>query len=174
MTTIIDLDAARREVQHPDGIHVLFDKHRFVFPAELPATALDTLLSEELDLVGLLGDLAVTTSNSVAGEAIELLTKRPRFPKQFWKGIQDLYAVLLGPEQHKAFTDCRPSLGDYVRLTKALAREYGVSMGKLFGLSGFSESSGETSNPTSPDSTASTPVASGSAPDSPTSSASAD
>ncbi|MGI5337654.1 hypothetical protein ACQEVS_09785 [Streptomyces sp. CA-181903] len=174
MTTLIDLDAARREVQHPDGIAVLFRKRRFVFPAELPATALDTLLSEELDLAGFLGDIAITTSSSIAGEAIELLTKRPRFPAQLWKGFQDLYEALLGEEQYKEFIGCRPSFGDYVRLTKALAREYGVSLGKLFGLSGSSSTSGETSNPISSDSTGSTPEASGSNPGSQASSESAD
>ncbi|RLU86269.1 hypothetical protein CTZ27_25165 [Streptomyces griseocarneus] len=174
MSPFIDLDAARREVQHPDGIIARFGGRDFVFPAELPADSLNTLLSEELDLVGLLGDLMVTTNTSVAGEAIEVLTKRPTFLKKFWAGFQELYKVLLGEEQFEAFVACRPWIGDYVRLTKGLAREYGVSLGKSFGLVSSSQSDGETSSQTSPDTTVSMPAESGSTPGSPASSGSAD
>jgi hypothetical protein len=174
MSYVIDLDAERREVQYPHGIPVKFAGEQFIFPAELPADALDPLLSDELDLVGLLGDVI----NSADGEAgisdiITALFRRPRLPRAFLAAVRDTYAILLG-EQYAQFAEARPSLGDFVRLTVGLAKVYGVELGKLFRSADSSENDGATSSPTSPATTGSTPDASGSAPDSPASSVSGD
>ncbi|KIF04154.1 hypothetical protein PL81_20285 [Streptomyces sp. RSD-27] len=172
MSFAIDLDAERREVQHPNGITVLLRGEQFLFPAEVPADALDPLLSDELDLVGLLSDIVGTKAASVSGEVIELLFKRPKLPRQFLAAVKDIYRILLGDDGFASFVAVRPSIGDYVRLTKALIAVYGVDLGKLFGSDDSSENDGETSNPTSAASTNSTPAASGSGQDSPASSAS--
>lgn len=174
MSFVIDLDAERREVQYPHGIPVLFCDEQYLFPAELPADALDPLLSDDLDLVGLLADLMRTDSGSAVGEVIELLFKRPRLPAQFLAAVRETYAILLGEEQHARFTAARPFISDYIRLTTALIRVYGVDLGKLFGSADSSSSDGATSSPTSPASTDSTPEASGSDLDNPDSSGSAD
>ncbi|MER5482640.1 hypothetical protein ABT024_05400 [Streptomyces sp. NPDC002812] len=173
MSFAIDLDAERREVQYPHGIPVLLKKEQFLFPAEVPADALDPLLSDDLDLVGLLADIVGTRGATVSGEVVELLFKRPKLPRQFLTAVKDIYRILLGDEGFAAFTAVRPSIGDYVRLTKALVAVYGVDLGKLFGSDDSSENDGETSSPTSADSTESTPAASGSGPATTGSSASA-
>lgn len=88
--------------------------------------------------------------------------------------MRETYKILLGEEQYATFASKRPSLGDYVRLTTGLAGLYGVELGKLLRSADSSENDGATSSPTSPGTTASTPEASGSAPDSQDSSASGD
>ncbi|MFJ4342696.1 hypothetical protein [Streptomyces sp. NPDC088915] len=173
MSYAINLDARRREVQYPHGIPVIFREEQYLFPAELPADALDPLLSDDLDLVGLLTDLMRTDSGSATGEIIELLFKRPRLPRQFLAAVRETYAILLG-EDYKRFAGARPSVPDYVWLSTALIRVYGVDLGKLFGSAGSSAPDGTTSSPTSSGTTDSTPAASGSDPDSPASSDSAD
>ncbi|CAM5235563.1 hypothetical protein [Streptomyces griseomycini] len=170
---VIDLDAERREVQYPHGIPVRLGGEQFLFPAELPAEALDPLLSDELDLVGLLGEV-IESADGDAGvsEVIAALFRRPSLPRKFLGAVRETYAILL-LEQYEDFTKQRPSVGDYVRLTTGLARVYGVELGKLFRSADSSENASETSNPTSPATTTdSTPEASGSAPGSQDSSAS--
>ncbi|MER6109385.1 hypothetical protein [Streptomyces hirsutus] len=167
MSFVIDLDAERREVQYPDGIPVKFKGEQYIFPAELPAEALDPMLSDELDLVGLLGEV-IESADGDAGvsEVINAVFRRPALPRKFLEAVRATYAILLS-EQHKDFLAARPSIGDYVRLTTGLTRVYGVELGKLFRSVGSSENASETSNPTSPASTTdSTPGASGSAQDS--------
>ncbi|MFE3644869.1 hypothetical protein ACFXOM_28485 [Streptomyces sp. NPDC059169] len=170
MSFVIDLDAERREVQHPDGIPVKFGGEQFIFPAELPADALDPILSDELDLVGLLGEV-IDSADGDAGvtEVVTSLFRRPSLPRKFLTAIRETYAILLG-DQHEDFLKARPFIGDYVRLTTALTRVYGVELGKLFRLGDSSASDSQTSNPTSPATTKSTPDASGFVPDSPGSS----
>ncbi|MFD0353008.1 hypothetical protein ACFVHW_04550 [Streptomyces sp. NPDC127110] len=170
---VIDLDADRREVQYPHGIAVHFNKEQFLFPAEVPADALDPLLSDELDLVGFLGDLVRSSGGGSVTEIIDLLFRRPRLPLQFYAAVKELYRILLGEDQYAVFLKLRPSIGDYVRLTTALARVYGVDLGKLFASGSSSETGSETSSPTSPGSTGSTPAESGAGLESPASSASA-
>ncbi|MER6616264.1 hypothetical protein [Streptomyces xantholiticus] len=170
----IDLDAERREVQYPDGINVRLRDHGFRFPAELPADALTPLLSEELDLMGLLGDLVRSQSGGSTWEVIDLVLRRRDLPRQFDQAVKDTYKTLLGEEAFERFLSISPSIGDYVRLTKALAKLYGVELGKLFGLGDSSKNAGEMSSPTSADSTTdSTPAEPGAAPAIPDSSASA-
>ncbi|PNG22425.1 hypothetical protein [Streptomyces cahuitamycinicus] len=174
MSYVIDLDAERREVQHPDGIPVKFRGEQFIFPAELPAAALDPILSDELDLVGLLGDV-INSSDGDAGikEVVNALFRRPSLPRKFLEAIRATYGILL-EGQNEDFLERKPSVPDYVRLTTGLARVYGVDLGKLFRSADSSETDGATSSPTSPASTESTPDASGSAPDNPNSSDSDD
>ncbi|WP_256975411.1 hypothetical protein [Streptomyces sp. CS159] len=168
------MDAERREVLYPDGIPVKFRGEQFIFPAELPAAALDPILSEELDLVGVLGDV-IASADGDAGvqQVIGALFRRPALPLKFLEAIRQTYAILL-EDQTQDFLDRKPSVPDYVRLTTGLARVYGVELGKLFRLGASSGSDSQTSNPTSPDTTASTPDASGFVPDNPDSSESGD
>ncbi len=170
MSFVIDLDAERREVRYPDGIPVKFGGEQFIFPAELPAEALDPILSEELDLVGLLGDI-IESSDGDAGvtEVVTALFRRPALPRKFLDAIRQTYAILLR-DQYEGFLKQRPFIGDYVRLTTALTRVYGVELGKLFRSVGSSANDSQTSNPTSPATTDSTQEASGSDQDSPDSS----
>ncbi|RSS97260.1 hypothetical protein EF903_01695 [Streptomyces sp. WAC05292] len=174
MSFAIDLDAERREVQYPNGIPVQLRGEQFIFPAEVPADALDPLFSPELDLMGILGDIVNVQGTTTTGEIIDLLFRRPSLPMRFVAAVKDIYRALLGDDAFAAFASARPSIGDYVRLSKRLVAIYGVDLGKLYSSAGSSASGGPTSNPTSPDITSSTPEASGSAPDSRGSSASAD
>ncbi|MCX4677605.1 hypothetical protein OG413_20245 [Streptomyces sp. NBC_01433] len=182
-TYVIDLDAGRREATHPDGIPVLFNKDLLVFPAELPADALDPLLADELGLVALLGEV-IDAADGDAGlsDVMNALFRRPQLPRKFMAAVKESYAILLDAEYDDAhrlqdgpfkdFLAAKPSLGDYVRLTMGLTRVYGVELGKLFRSDDSSENNSATSNPTSAGSTDSTPDASGSAPGSKDSSAS--
>ncbi|MGW3627870.1 hypothetical protein [Streptomyces sp. NPDC000880] len=168
----IDLDAERREVQYPHGIPIKFCEEQFMFPAELPADALDPILSDELDLVGLLGEVLESADGDAGvGEVVVALFRRPKLPRQFLAAVKETYAILLGEEQYEAFLEKRPFITDYVRLTIGLSRVYGVELGKLFRSADSSASDSATSSPTSPDTTTdSTPAASGSDPGSPASS----
>ncbi|MGG7574086.1 hypothetical protein [Streptomyces sirii] len=163
MSFVIDLDAAeRREVQHPHGIPVLYRDEQFIYPAELPAKTLDPLLSDDLDLVGLLRDIVAASENPTAATVIDLIFKRPHLPRHFVDAIYEVHRILLGKEEYQRFEDLNPSLPAYIRLTIGLIKVYGVDLGKLFGLGGSSESDGETSSPTSAGSTTgSTPEESG-------------
>ncbi|MGX1268098.1 hypothetical protein [Streptomyces phaeoluteigriseus] len=174
MSFVIDLDAERREVQYPDGIPVKFGGEQFIFPAELPADALDPILSDDLDLVGLLGDV-IDSADGDAGvsEVVAALFRRPTLPRKFLVAIRETYGILLG-DQHEEFLAKRPFIGDYVRLTTGLIKVYGVELGKLFRSADSSASDSQTSSPTSPVSTESTPDVSGFVPDNPDSSDSAD
>lgn len=171
MSFVIDLDAAaRREVQHPHGIPVLHQGEQFIYPAELPARALEPLLSEKLDLVGLLRDIIEASENPTASVVIDLVFKRPHLPRHFVDAIYEVHRILLGKEEYQRFEELGPSLPAYVRLTTALIKVYGVDLGKLFGLGSSSESDGETSSPTSASTTGLTPEESGGSQESPASS----
>lgn len=171
MSFVIDLDAAeRREVRHPHGIPVKYRNEQFLYPAELPAKTLDPLLSDELDLVGLLRDVFNASENPTAAVVVDLLFKRPRLPRQFIHAIYEVHRTLLGKEEYARFEDLNPSVPAYIRLTVGLIKVYGLDLGKSFGLLGSSETAGETSSPTSPASTASTPEEPGSNPENPASS----
>jgi hypothetical protein len=176
MSFAIDLDAARREVQYPHGIPVLLHGEQFNFPAEIPADCLDPLFSDDLDLMGVLRDIVNAEDGSTtAGEIVEVIFRRPQLPARFYAAVKDIYKELLGEETFTEFKAVRPSIGDYVRLTKALVTVYGVDLGKLFRSGSSSASDSATSSPTSPASTTdSTPEAPGSAPVSPGSSGSGD
>ncbi|WP_435244692.1 hypothetical protein [Streptomyces sioyaensis] len=168
MSFVIDLDAAeRREVQYPNGIPIKYREEQFIYPAELPAKALDPLLSDELDLVGLLRDVVEASENPTASVVIDLVFKRPQLPRRFVDAIYEVHRILLGREEYERFEELGPSLPAYIRLTMGLVKVYGVDLGKLFGLGDSSESDGETSSPTSADSTTGlTPEESGDSPES--------
>ncbi|MEU8540911.1 hypothetical protein AB0C52_13140 [Streptomyces sp. NPDC048717] len=171
MSFVIDLDdAARREAKYPHGIPVHFGGEQFLYPAELPAKALDPLLTDELDLVGLLRDIFNASENPTAATIIDLLFKRSRLPRQAVEAIYQVHRVLLGEEQYARFEDLNPSVPAYIRVTVALVKVYGLDLGKSCGLVGSSENGGETSSPTSPASTVSTPAESGASLESPASS----
>ncbi|AXI91307.1 hypothetical protein SAM9427_36660 (plasmid) [Streptomyces sp. ETH9427] len=173
-TYAIDISAERREVQFPHGIAVKMRKDwSLLFPAEIPADALDPLLSDELDLMGLLGEVVNSSGEVGTSEVIDLLFRHASLPRKFIAAVKDIYRELLGEDEFEDFKAHRPSIGEYVRLTKALVAVYGVDLGKLFGLGVSSGSDSETSSPTSPDTTSSTPEASGADQESPDSSDSA-
>jgi hypothetical protein len=166
-TYAIDISAERREVQFPNGIAVkMREDWALLFPAELPADALDPLLSDDLNLMGLLGEVVSGSGEIGTSEVIDLLFRHATLPRDFVAAVKNIYKELLGEEEFEDFTARKPSIGEYVRLTKALASVYAVDLGKLFGLGGSSANGGTTSSPTSPDSTESTPAESGSSQDS--------
>ncbi|WP_328491175.1 hypothetical protein [Streptomyces zaomyceticus] len=172
---VLDMTAERREITYPDGIAVKFtSKLDLYFPAELPADALDPILSDELDLVGLIGDIFNSTEGDAGvAEVVAGIFRRPTLPRKFLAAVRETYRILLEAGiagQHQAFLEAKPSLSDYVRLTTGLAKVYGVELGKLFKSPASSESDGATSSPTSPATTESTPDASGFVPDNPDSS----
>ncbi|MER8103297.1 hypothetical protein [Kitasatospora sp. NPDC094016] len=171
---LIDLDAPKREVTHPNGISVLLGGESFLFPAELPLDALDPLLANNLDLPGLAAQvIADEKNNNIAGGIVDLLLTRPHLPRTFLAALRDVYLLLLGVEQFERFTAQRPSIADYVRLTRALIKAYGVSLGKLSGSPTSPAAGGTTSSTTSPTTTGETPATSGAAPATPPSSESA-
>ncbi|MFI6142331.1 hypothetical protein ACIBCC_29590 [Streptomyces griseus] len=172
MSYAIDISAARREVQFPSGIYTkISDDIAVTFPAELPLEALDPILSEKLDLVGLIGD--IVQADGVDGldvsKVLAAIFRRPTLLPKFLAAVRESFEVLLG-DNHPEFLEAKPSSGDYVRLTIALSKVYGVELGKLLGLDISVGSDSPTSSPTSPATTGSTPAASGSAPGTPTSS----
>lgn len=170
-TYAIDISAERREVQFPNGIAVKMRKDwSLMFPAELPADALDPLLSDKLNLMGLLSEVVNASGDIGTSDVIDLVFRHANLPREFVAAVRDIYKELLGKQEFEAFVGHKPSVPEYVRLTKALATIYAVDMGKLFGLGGSSANGGATSSPTSPASTGSTPAESGSTQDSPDSS----
>ncbi|MGW0033084.1 hypothetical protein ACWDXD_25115 [Streptomyces sp. NPDC003314] len=172
---VIDAVAARREANRPANLPVHWTEDLdLYFPAELPLDALDPLLSDDLDLFGLIGEIVQAAAGD-AGElnvtdVVKAVFRRPRLPKKFLEAVRETYALLLDEDQYKAFLATRPGIGDYVFLTTALAKAYGVNLGKLWAQAASSKNGGETSSPTSPATTASTPEVSGFVPDNPDSS----
>ncbi|MFJ3793562.1 hypothetical protein [Kitasatospora sp. NPDC090091] len=165
---LIDLDAPKREVAYPDGIPVLLGGETFTFPAELPLEALDPLLAGNLDLMGIAAQVINDEkNNNIAGGIVDLLLTRPHLPRTFLGAMRDVYLRLLGPDQFVRFQDKKPSIPDYVRLTKALIKAYGVNLGKLSGSPTSPAAGGTTSSTTSPTTTSETPATSGAAPATP-------
>lgn len=163
---LLDLDAARREAAYPDGIPVVKGGQTFTLPAELPVEVFDPFLSENLGLVDILKDaLSEKADDKGLGElVIDTLLARPSLPADLLQAIKDAFAVLFD-EQYPAFVATRPSVQDYVRLTRGLVQAYGVSLGEATASPGSSESAGATPKPTSTSTTDSTPEASGDTPE---------
>ncbi|NML55182.1 hypothetical protein HHL19_35350 [Streptomyces sp. R302] len=174
ITYAIDAVAARRETQYPHGIAVRYTEDLdLYFPAQLPADTLDPLLSDELDLFGLIGEIFSATGGEAGiNDIVTAVFRRPRLPRLFLEAVREAFAKLLGKAQYADFIATRPGLEDYIFLTTMLTKIYGVQVGKLLGLGGSSENGGPTSSPTSPATTSSTPDDSGSGPTTPTSSGS--
>lgn len=163
---MIDLDAAKRESQYPDGINVRHGATDFVLPAELPADVLDPILL--LDLPALLKKVLDTAEGKDAGDeddlgqiVLDVLFDRPDLPADLLNAVRSVFAALFGPDQYPVFLSNRPSIPDYVRLIRGLLPLYGVSLGEALGSADSSESGGATSNPTSSSTTDSTPAPSG-------------
>jgi hypothetical protein len=158
---LIDLNAAKREAEYPDGIPVALGDREFVLPGELPVDVLDPIL--DLDLATLFKQVldSMDDDEKDLGQiVVDVLLNRPALPKELVQAIKDVYEVLFG-DQHDDFLDQRPSIPDYVRLTQALLPLYGVGLGEALGSDESSESDGQTSSPTSSSTTDSTPAASG-------------
>lgn len=148
---MIDMQAARRESEHPDGITIRTRAGTdLTVPAELPADVLDPFLSDDLDLMGLLGNaLAARTGNSGNSEWLDSILTRQALPKQAVAAIKDALRLLFGEESYAAFVADRPSVQDYIRLVRGLADFYGVGLGEAFASLVSSASDGETPNQTS-------------------------
>lgn len=164
----IDLDAAVREATYPDGIPVTKGGKTFTLPAELPEAVLDPLLSDDLDIAGVIADVLKDTrpgeDRSIGDDVVAVLTARPNLPKDAVLAAKECFAVLFG-DQFEDFCAERPSINDYIRIARAALPLYGVSLGEAFGSPGPSEPAGETPKPTSPVSTPdSTPETSGETP----------
>lgn len=158
----LDLDAARREEEAPDGIIVTFKGEEFVVPAELPLDVFDPFFTDEFDIGGLLRAVLDSDDDRSGVEvAIELLIDRPKLPVQTWRVIQESLAALFGEEGWATFRSLRPSVQDTVRLVKGLFRMYGTTLGEAFASAESSVNGGPTPKQTSPSTTESTPDVSG-------------
>lgn len=167
---LIDLDAeaARREITNPDGLPVRFRGEEYLIPAELPVDVFDPFLEPGFDLAGLIREaIAEAKEPGIAGEkgidevVIDLVFNRPDLPVKIINAVYSAYEILFGPEQYARFRQARPSLPDYMALTRGLFRVYGTSVGEAFASVDSSETSGLTQKPTLPASTGSTPEPSG-------------
>jgi hypothetical protein len=118
-------------------------------------------------------DKSVDPETGKQRDMVDIFTKtledRPAALADIWSALHDTFAALFdtaeNPGQYAAFRALRPSLKDYGRLVRALTRAYGVSLGEAFASPVSSKSGGTTPNPTSPDSTDSTPDGSGADPE---------
>lgn len=168
MTLSIDLNAARREANQPDGIPVTFGTEDFILPAEFPVDVLDPFLADEFDLAGLIREAMARAKDAdgntrgIASVVVDTLFERPSLPVEIVKTIFAAYELLFGVEDYARFKSQRPSIGDYARLTGALFEAYGTSLGEAFASPSSSATGGATPSQTSLSSTQdSTPDASG-------------
>lgn len=146
----LDLDAARREVQHPDGYLVRFGGADLRLPAELPLDVFEPLLAPELDLLGAVSTILETAEESGdTGAIVGVLLTRPNLPAGLLAAVKDGVARLLGEEQAAVFAAARPSLQDYRRFITGVLRLYGVSLGEWLAPPETSETGGATSKETS-------------------------
>lgn len=170
---VLDLDAAKRERNHPD-IVVRFGGNDLTVPGELPADVFDPFLSDEFDLVAIikvvLDDDSDDSNDAWVAKINRLLDANPKIATQVLAALKDAYSLLLGADNYKLFVSSKPSLQDYVALTVGLLRMYGTSLGEAFASPDSSGDAGQTPSPTSSGSTNSTPEASGVAPESSTAS----
>ena len=158
----IDLDAARRERQAPDGIPVILKGEEFILPGELPTDVFDPFLTDEFDLGGLLVEVAKMDDAEPLEVLVKLLFNRPKLPVETLNAVFAALELLFGAEQWAEFRKLRPSIKDQVALVKGAFKLYGTSVGEAFASAAKSASGGPTSKPTSPGSTTdSTPETSG-------------
>lgn len=160
---MLDLDAAKREARYPDGLPVVLGGQTFMLPAELPAEVLDPLLSDRIDLAGIIAEfLGGKTDDQSFGDAlVDLLSNRPDLPSDLIGAVKDVFAVAFGADQYAAFVGKSPSLQDYGRILKYALPLYGNTLGEAFASAASSESDGQTPKPTSDSSAASTPATAG-------------
>lgn len=160
----IDLDAARRERQQPEGLPLVIGGQEFNLPAELPLDVFDPFLDETFDLAGLIREgieKATSTGEDgkergIEGAVIDILFLRPDLPLDIINRVYRAFEVLFGAEQYKAFKSHRPSLVDYATLFRLLFKAYGVGLGEAFASLASSGDAGEPQQPTSSASTEST------------------
>lgn len=161
MTFGIDLDAARRERQQPEGIPVTLAGEAFLLPAELPLDVFDPFLDEEFDLAGLIRDgitrYKADEAAGVEGVVVDILFLRPDLPLDIIGRVFEAFSILFGGDEEFArFKRTRPSVIDYAELFKGLYRGYGVGLGEAFASLASSGAAGETQKQTSDASTEST------------------
>jgi hypothetical protein len=162
---ILDLDAARRERAHPEGIKLVNGGEEFILPAELPADVFDPFLLGKIDFAGLLRTaLENDEENPDLGEIlVKVLFENPSLPQDVYAAIHESLALLFGAENYDRFKATRPSFVDLGLLVKGLLTRYGTSLGEVFASPDSSESDGATQKETSDASTSSTPAKSGAA-----------
>jgi hypothetical protein len=154
-TNVLDLDAARRESAHPEGIVVRLGGEDFTLPAELPADVFDPFLTPEFDLSGLI--IAVFkdknddgSESDLAERLVSLLFDRPSLPTEVIDAVYRALELLFGDEQWATFKAQRPSFKDLGRLVGGLFRLYGTSLGEAFASVSSVTTAGPTSKQTSP------------------------
>ena len=104
MEFTIDLDAARRERQQPEGIPVVLGGDTIVLPAELPLDVFDPFLDEEFDLAGLIREgIEKATSHGEDGEergdegaVLDILFMRPDLPMDIINRVFQAFELLFG------------------------------------------------------------------------------
>ena len=161
---ILDLDAARREAQIPDGITLTLRGETFTLPSELPLDVFDPLLAEEFDLTDLIRKVMDSPSDSYSDALIDVLVARPDLPKQTVAAVRSVLERLFnaaGDDHFTRFVATRPSVPDYTRLTAGLVKAYGVGLGEAFKSLSTAVDGGATSRETSKSTQASTPETSG-------------
>lgn len=162
-TRTLDLDAARRETEAPDGIEVVLGGQNFLLPAELPVDVFDPFFTDEFDLGGLLkAVLEDDEEDSMGQSVVKLLLERPQLPMVSIQAVYSAFEVLFGVDDWPRFKATRPSIQDYGRLLKGLFELYGTSLGEAFASVASSANGGPTPKPILPGSTPeSTPETSG-------------
>lgn len=120
----------------------------YTWPAELPATVLLPLLDEDLDLVGVVRDvwsMAGDSGELNINDALDRLLVRRNLPRLFWDRFQESLSVLFdagGEGQAEKFFATSPSLPQLIRITSAVWKTYGVSLGEASAPSGQSDGDG--------------------------------
>lgn len=148
----IDLDAMAGELE-PRTVRI--KGQVYTWPAELPAYVLLPLLDEDLDLVGILGDIWGMADDSNQVDVSTILGRvlnRSNLPKVFWERFQEAITRLFdaGEEgQGEAFFATNPSVQQLIRVATAVWRAYGVSLGEASAPSGQSDGDGPGSKETS-------------------------
>lgn len=162
---LLDLDAARRERAHPEGIVVRNKGEEFVLPAELPADVFDPFLLGKIDVAGIVRTaLEDDTEDADLGEiVVKVLFENPSLPQDVYAAIHESFGLLFGEEQWEAFRKTKPSFPDLGVLVKGLLKKYGTSLGEVFASPDSSESDGATPKETSESTPSSTPAKSGAA-----------
>lgn len=148
----IDLDAVAGELE-PRTVKI--KGQVYIWPAELPADVLLPLLDEDLDLVGVVRDvwdMADDSGSLNIANALDKILGRQNLPKVFWERYREALSVLFdaGKEgQAEQFFATSPSLPQLMRVTSAVWRTYGVSLGEASAPSGQSDGDGSGSKETS-------------------------
>lgn len=177
---MIDLDARRAEIAATPRDPLRIGGEAFDLPVELPGDVLAPFLAPNLGLVELLAD-AIANSDDEEGDDIgemvfDALAKNPTLPTGLVEAAKQALKALIGEDRYPAFIAARPTVPEYLLIARELFAEYGMSLGDFFVSPSSSADEETNSKQTSPEPTAApteTSVASGDAPVTPDSSASA-